>query len=130
MRAFREGGVTPTSNLVFFFDGEEEAGSRNLGRYMEMQADKLDGIDPIGDEEQAALASIPNVDSQLRRELGLAWTEGQPEMIAERLLLPALNVRGITSGNTGALARNVISNTAGAATRRPGPAWRAPSCSR
>ena len=65
LRAFREGGVTPTSNLVFFFDGEEEAGSRNLGRYLEMQAGKLDGIDPIGDEEQAALESIPDVDPRV-----------------------------------------------------------------
>ena len=193
LRAFAEGGVTPTSNLVFFFDGEDEAGSRNLGRYMEMQSEKLDDIDiwlffdgpahqsgrpqltfgvrgsmgmevtvygatrnlhsghygnwtpdtgsilahllasmkdeagnvlvegwydtadPIGDEEQAALESIPDVDPLLREELGLAWTEGQPETIAERLLLPALNIRGITSGNTGALARNVIPNTAVAA---------------
>ena len=193
LNAFREGGVIPTSNLVFFFDGEEEAGSRNLGRYMEMRAEKLDEIDiwlffdgpahqsgrpqltfgvrgsmgmevtvygatrnlhsghygnwtpdtgsilahllasmkdedgnvlvdgwydtadPIGDEERAALESIPDVDPRLRRELGLAWTEGEPETIAERLLIPALNIRGITSGNTGALARNVIPNTAVAA---------------
>ena len=193
MQAFREGGVAPTSNLVFFFDGEEEAGSRNLGRYMEMRGDALDEIDiwlffdgpahqsgrpqltfgvrgsmgmevtvygatrnlhsghygnwtpdtgnilarllasmkdddgrvlvegwydtvnPIGDEERAALESIPDVDPSLRAELGLAWTEGEPETIAERLLLPALNVRGITSGNTGSLARNVIPNTAVAA---------------
>ena len=186
LHAFREGGVTPTSNLIFFFDGEEEAGSRNLGRYMEMRDDKLDEVDiwlfcdgpahqsgrpqltfgvrgamgmemtvygatrnlhsghygnwtpdtgsilahllasmkdsdgnvlvegwydsadPIGEEEQAALESIPDVDPMLREELGLAWTEGQPETIAERLLLPALNIRGLTSGNTGALARNVI----------------------
>ena len=69
----------------------------------------------LTDEEQAALESIPDVDPLLREELGLAWTEGQPETIAERLLLPALNIRGITSGNTGALARNVIPNTAVAA---------------
>ncbi len=30
-------------------------------------------------------------------------------------MVPALNVRGITSGNTGSLARNVIPNTAIAA---------------
>jgi len=66
-----------------------------------------DTADPIGEEEQAALESIPDVDPLLREELGLAWTEGQPETIAERLLLPALNIRGLTSGNTGALARNV-----------------------
>ena len=190
LHAFREGGVTPTSNLVFMFDGEEEAGSRNLQRYMEMASDVVDPIDiwlffdgpahasgrpqimfgvrgasgmevtvygatrnlhsghygnwapdtgsilarllasmkdddgnvliegwydtvePIGEEERAALAAMPDWDSELRRELGLVRTEGQPQSLPERLLLPALNVRGITSGNTGSLARNVIPNTA------------------
>ncbi len=193
LRSFRESGVTPTSNLVFMFDGEEEAGSRNLGTYMEMASDVLDEIDiwlffdgpahpsgrpqltfgvrgsfgmevtvygatrnlhsghygnwapdtgnvlahllasmkdetgrvlvegwydtfdPIGPEERAALEAMPEWDEQLKRELGLAWTEGEPQTLPERLLVPALNVRGITSGNTGALARNVIPNTAVAA---------------
>ena len=35
----------PTSNLVFMFDGEEEAGSRNLRTYMEMASETLDDID-------------------------------------------------------------------------------------
>ena len=35
LEAFQEGGVAPTSNLIFFFEGEEEAGSTNLGRYLE-----------------------------------------------------------------------------------------------
>jgi acetylornithine deacetylase/succinyl-diaminopimelate desuccinylase-like protein len=190
LRSFRESGVTPTSNLVFFFDGEEEAGSRNLGRYMALASERVDDIDiwlffdgpahpsgrpqltfgvrgamgmevtvygatrslhsghygnwapdtgnilahllasmkdetgrvtidgwydtvePIGAEERAALEAMPEWDEQLKRELGLAWTEGEPETLPERLLLPALNVRGITSGNTGSLASNVIPNTA------------------
>jgi len=190
LRSFRTSGVTPTSNLVFMFDGEEEAGSRNLQDYMEMSAETLDDIDiwlffdgpahpsgrpqvtfgvrgsmsmevtvygatrnlhsghygnwapdtgnilarllasmkdddgtvlvdgwydtvdPIGPEERAALEAMPAWDDELKRELGLARTEGEPETLPERLLLPALNVRGITSGNTGALARNVIPNTA------------------
>lgn len=190
LRSFTESGVTPTSNLVFMFDGEEEAGSRNLRQYMEMERDVLDDIDiwlffdgpahpsgrpqvtfgvrgafgmevtvygatrnlhsghygnwapdtgnilahllasmkdeegnvtidgwydtfePIGEEERAALEAMPEWDDQLKRELGLAFTEGQPETLPERLLVPALNVRGITSGNTGSLARNVIPNTA------------------
>ena len=193
LRAFREEGVTPTSNLIFFFDGEEEAGSRNIRRYMENHRDRLDRIDiwlffdgpahpsgrpqitfgvrgsmgmevtvygatrnlhsghygnwapdtgnilarllasmkdetgrvlvegwhdtvePIGAEERAALAAMPDWDRELKRELGLLWTEGEPETLPERLMVPALNVRGITSGNTGALARNVIPSTAVAA---------------
>ncbi|NIP78340.1 MAG: M20/M25/M40 family metallo-hydrolase, partial [Gemmatimonadetes bacterium] len=42
LRSFEEGGITPTSNLVFMFDGEEEAGSRNLREYMEMEREVLD----------------------------------------------------------------------------------------
>ena len=190
LSAFQEGNITPTSNLIFFFDGEEEAGSRNLGKYMEMQADRLseidvwlffdgpahqsgrpqltfgvrgsmgmevtvygatrnlhsghygnwapdtgnilarllttmkdeegrvlidgwyDTVEPLGPEEQAALEAMPPVDQELKRELGLVWTEGEPETLSERILLPALNIRGITSGNTGSLARNVIPNEA------------------
>jgi acetylornithine deacetylase/succinyl-diaminopimelate desuccinylase-like protein len=190
LRSFTEAGLTPTSNLVFMFDGEEEAGSRNLGTYMEMASDVLDDIDiwlffdgpahssgrpqvvfgvrgasgmevtvygasrnlhsghygnwapdtgiilarllasmkdddgrvlidgwyetfdAIGDEERAALEAMPDGEDELKRELGLVRTEGEPETLPERLLLPALNVRGITSGNTGDLAANVIPNTA------------------
>ncbi len=193
LRAFQEAGVTPTSNLIFFFDGEEEAGSPHLGAYMQRWKDRIEPIDiwlffdgpahpsgrpqltfgvrgsigmevtvfgatrnlhsghygnwapdtgnllarllastkddegrvlvegwydsaePIGAEERAALEAMPDWDVQLKRELGLARTEGEPEKLQERLLLPALNVRGITSGNTGALGRNVIPNTAVAA---------------
>ena len=193
LRAFREAGIQPTSNLIFFLDGEEEAGSPNLGEYMTRYRDRLapidvwlffdgpvhqsgrpqltfgvrgnlglevtvygatrnlhsghygnwapdtanllahllvsmkdadgrvlvdgwyDAADPIGAEERAALEAMPEWDAELRSELGLTWTEGQPATLPERLLLPALTVRGVTSGNTGALARNVIPNTAVAA---------------
>jgi len=45
LRSFREAGVTPTSNLIFFLDGEEEMGSPHLGEYMERWRDRLDDID-------------------------------------------------------------------------------------
>ena len=45
LRSFAESGITPTSNLIFMFDGEEEAGSRNLAQYMEMASDVLEEID-------------------------------------------------------------------------------------
>jgi acetylornithine deacetylase/succinyl-diaminopimelate desuccinylase-like protein len=193
LRSFRAAGVTPTSNIVFMFDGEEEAGSRNLPAYMDMASDVLkdidvwlffdgpahpsgrpqiffgvrgsfgmevtvygatrnlhsghygnwapdtgnilarllasmkdedgrvtvdgwyDTFDAIGPEEEAALHAMPSWDGELKEELGLVWTEGEPQTLPERLLVPALNVRGITSGNTGALAQNIIPNTAVAA---------------
>jgi acetylornithine deacetylase/succinyl-diaminopimelate desuccinylase-like protein len=191
--AFRKGGITPTSNLVFFFEGEEEAGSTNLGRYLEeypeliqdidvwllfdgpvhqsgrpllafgvrgvtgmqvtvygpvrglhsghygnwapvpgqMLANLLatmkdddgdvmvegfyDTVEPLGEVERAALAALPDYDEELKRELGLARTEGAGRSLAERLLLPALTIRGLSSGNTGALTQNVIPPTATAA---------------
>ena len=190
LRSFREGGVTATSNLVFFFDGEEEAGSRRLGEYMELARDQIsdidvwlffdgpvhqsgrpqlafgvrgsmgmevtvygatrnlhsghygnwtpdtgnilagliasmkdqtgrvliegwyDTVDPLGPEALAALEGMPDWDDELKRELGLIRTEGEPSSLPERLMVPALNVRGLTSGNTGDLARNIIPGTA------------------
>jgi acetylornithine deacetylase/succinyl-diaminopimelate desuccinylase-like protein len=190
LSAFQEGGVTPTSNLIFFFEGEEEAGSRRLGRYLERYRDRLDSIDvwlffdgpvhqsgrplltfgvrgvtgmevtvygasrplhsghygnwapvpglmlarllasmkaedgtvlvdgfydtvePIGPTEREALADLPPWDEELKHELGLARTEGEPQSLPERLLLPSLTVRGLESGNVGASARNVIPATA------------------
>ncbi len=188
--AFRASGVTPTSNLVFFFEGEEEAGSTHLGEYFDRYRSRIDDIDvwlffdgpahqsgrpqltfgvrgvtgmdvevyganrslhsghygnwapvpgqmlaellasmkdetgkvlvdgfydtvePLGPEERAALDALPKYDEELKRELGLSRTEGEPETLAERLLLPSLTVRGLSSGNTGSLTRNVIPSTA------------------
>ena len=67
---------------------------------------------PIGEEERAALARLPSYDAELRRELGLAATELRNAPLAERILLPALTVHGLSSGNTGELARNIIPATA------------------
>jgi acetylornithine deacetylase/succinyl-diaminopimelate desuccinylase-like protein len=193
LEAFHREGIQPSSNLVFFFEGEEEAGSGNLGRYLEEYSDLIDEIDvwllfdgpvhqsgrpllsfgvrgvtgmevtvygpirglhsghygnwapvpgqmmahllasmkdetgrvlidgfydtvePLGEIERAALEKLPNYDEELKKELGLAWTEGGGETLPERLQLPSLTVRGLSSGNTGALARNVIPSTATAA---------------
>jgi acetylornithine deacetylase/succinyl-diaminopimelate desuccinylase-like protein len=193
LQAFRAAGVSPTSNIKFFFEGEEEAGSRHLAQYFEMYGDRLadidlwllldgpvhqsgsplitfgvrgvtgmevtvygplrplhsghygnwapvpgqmlanllasmkdddgtvrvagfyDTVEPVGDAERTALEMLPAYDDQLKRELGLKRTEGQPQPLAERLLLPSLTVRGLESGNVGPLARNVIPATATAA---------------
>jgi acetylornithine deacetylase/succinyl-diaminopimelate desuccinylase-like protein len=74
-----------------------------------------DTVEPIGAAEREALARLPNYDTELMRELGLTRTEGAPASLAERLLLPSLTIRGLESGNVGALTRNVIPSTATAA---------------
>lgn len=71
-----------------------------------------DSVAPIGPEERAALAALPDYDGTLKRELGLVRTEGNGQSLAERLLLPSLTVKGLESGNVGPLARNVIPATA------------------
>lgn len=193
LRALRAAGVTPTSNIRLFFEGEEEAGSPHLERYLRQHRAELDDIDiwlfmdgpvhqsrrpqlaygargvtglgltvyganrslhsghyggwapvpgqmlaqliasmkdetgrvlidgfydtvePIGEQERAALAALPDYSPQLKRELGLAWTEGNGESLERRLLRPTLTVKGLKSADVGANARNVIPATAEAA---------------
>ena len=193
LEAFQAGGVTPTSNLIFFFEGEEEAGSTNLGRYLESYGELIEDIDvwllfdgpvhqsgtpmlsfgvrgvtgmevtvygptrglhsghygnwapvpgqmlanllasmkddegnvlidgfydtvePLGPMELEALRNLPRYDEELKKELGLARTEGSGQTLPERLQLPSLTVRGLSSGGTGQYTRNVIPTTATAA---------------
>jgi acetylornithine deacetylase/succinyl-diaminopimelate desuccinylase-like protein len=74
-----------------------------------------DTVAPLGEEEQAALRKLPSYDQELRRQLGLAATEMGNASLSERILLPALTIRGISSGNTGESTRNIIPSTATAA---------------
>ncbi|MGD2069001.1 MAG: M20/M25/M40 family metallo-hydrolase, partial [Gemmatimonadota bacterium] len=174
LRALRDAGITPTSNLRFLFEGEEEAGSTHLEAYLREWRERWDEVDlwlffdgpvhqsgrpqltfgvrgvtgmgltvygptrplhsghygnwapvpgqmladllasmkdgdtgevlvdgfyetvaPVGRAEREALAELPSYDDELRRELGLARTEGEGETLAERILLPSLTVRGL-----------------------------------
>jgi acetylornithine deacetylase/succinyl-diaminopimelate desuccinylase-like protein len=65
-----------------------------------------DDVRPPSATERAAVAEVPNVDQELRAELALAETE--PGRLVERILLPALNVRGLSSGQVGDKAANAI----------------------
>jgi acetylornithine deacetylase/succinyl-diaminopimelate desuccinylase-like protein len=65
-------------------------------------------VRPPSDSEREALREVPDVDGALRRELALAATEKGGARLVERLLLPALNVRGLASGAVGARAANAI----------------------
>jgi acetylornithine deacetylase/succinyl-diaminopimelate desuccinylase-like protein len=71
-----------------------------------------DDVLPVSPAERKAIGSVPAVDSSLRRSLGLARTEASNAPLAERLMLPALNVRGISFGAVGEHAANVISTEA------------------
>ena len=64
-----------------------------------------DDVAPITAAERRALASVPAVDSAMRAEVSLGATEAKNAALVERIMLPALNLRGIRGGGVGATAR-------------------------
>jgi len=62
--------------------------------------------------EKNAVAAIPDNDAELRAELALGASEAGGAKLAERILLPALNLRGISSGYVGDRAANAIATEA------------------
>jgi acetylornithine deacetylase/succinyl-diaminopimelate desuccinylase-like protein len=180
-----DAGVKPVSNIRFFFEGEEEAGSVHLPQIVEKYRDLLktdlwlfcdgpvdqsrrqqvyfgargdahveltvygpthelhsghygnwapnpammmarllasmkdddgkvlikgfyDGATPFTDSEKAAMEAAPVNDEMLKKELGLARTEGGGARLSELIAQPSLTVRGFSSASVGATARNVI----------------------
>ena len=57
-----------------------------------------DDVTPLTDVERDALAAIPNIDDELKREYALGRTEGSGRTLNELILQPALNVHGIAGG--------------------------------
>jgi acetylornithine deacetylase/succinyl-diaminopimelate desuccinylase-like protein len=190
--ALRATNVTPTVNLKFFFEGEEEAGSPHLSEILSQHKELLasdawvicdgpvhqsgrkqvvfgvrgdtnvevtvygprrplhsghygnwapnpgmilarllssmkdergrvtikgwyDDVEPLGEAERRALAEAPAYDEHLMKELGIKRPEGAGRSLLELINEPSLNVNGLSSAETGALARNVIPTTAVAA---------------
>lgn len=58
--------------------------------------------------ERDAIAAAPVADDALRSELLLAVSEAGNAPLLERIMLPALNVRGISGGGVGGLAANAV----------------------
>jgi acetylornithine deacetylase/succinyl-diaminopimelate desuccinylase-like protein len=73
-----------------------------------------DDVRPISAAERAALGAVPQFDTTLRRTLAMGATEANNASLAERIMLPALNVRGIRTGGVRELAANAIPTTASA----------------
>jgi acetylornithine deacetylase/succinyl-diaminopimelate desuccinylase-like protein len=67
-----------------------------------------DDVAPITPAERRALAAIPAIDSAMRVEVQLGATEAKNASLVERIMLPALNLRGIRGGAVGATASNTI----------------------
>lgn len=58
--------------------------------------------------EVAAARAVPQVDAELRKSLLLGASEANNAPLAERIMAPALNLRGMRVGQVGALANNAI----------------------
>jgi acetylornithine deacetylase/succinyl-diaminopimelate desuccinylase-like protein len=178
-------GITPTVNIRFFFEGEEEAGSPNLKEILTKHKDLLkadafivcdgpvhqsgrkqvvfgvrgdvnveltvygasrplhsghygnwspnpaltlarllasmkdvkgnvvikgwaDDVEALGEAELLAIREAPQYDEELKKQLGLVFTEGAGKSLLELIAQPSLNINGIKSGDVGELARNVI----------------------
>jgi acetylornithine deacetylase/succinyl-diaminopimelate desuccinylase-like protein len=71
-----------------------------------------DGVEPLGEAERRAISEAPAYDDQLRTQLGLAKTEGKGKSLLELINEPSMNINGMSSGDVGSLARNVIPTTA------------------
>jgi acetylornithine deacetylase/succinyl-diaminopimelate desuccinylase-like protein len=71
-----------------------------------------DDVRPITPAEHKAIAALPAYDATLRKSLALAHTEANDAPLAERIMQPALNVRGIRVGGVRETGSNTIA-TAG-----------------
>jgi acetylornithine deacetylase/succinyl-diaminopimelate desuccinylase-like protein len=67
-----------------------------------------DNVRPPTGPEKEALAKIPDVEGDLRREFQIADTEGNGKPLNELIMQPAVNLRGIEAGHVGAQASNQI----------------------
>jgi acetylornithine deacetylase/succinyl-diaminopimelate desuccinylase-like protein len=67
-----------------------------------------DDVRPLTVAEKQAIAVMPLVEASLEDELGLGRTEGKGARLQDRLMDPALNVRGLRSAEVGEAAANAI----------------------
>jgi acetylornithine deacetylase/succinyl-diaminopimelate desuccinylase-like protein len=70
-----------------------------------------DGVRAITPQEQTALNNLPPVGDDLKKEFGIARSEGSEELPAS-LMRPAFNIRGIRAGQVGDAAANAIPTSA------------------
>lgn len=67
-----------------------------------------DDVVPLTASEKKAMASVPNMEVALKKELGIARPDGNGTSFVELLMRPTLNINGMQSANVGAMAGNII----------------------
>ena len=71
-----------------------------------------DGIEPLSAMEKEAIRQAPVNDPMLMNSFWLGHTDGSGAHLLELINQPSLNINGLSSGQTGARAANVIPPTA------------------
>ena len=71
-----------------------------------------DEVNPITAAEHRAITALPKFDPELRKALGLAHTEANDALLAERIMLPAFNLRGMRVGGVRETGSNTIAPVA------------------
>src|SRR3984885_259031 len=66
-----------------------------------------DDVRPLTAAEQEAISHLPPVEGALKQEFGIGRSEGD-EGLTSSLMRPALNIRGIRSGQVGEAAANAV----------------------
>jgi acetylornithine deacetylase/succinyl-diaminopimelate desuccinylase-like protein len=66
-----------------------------------------DDVQPVSPADKAALAALPDVETDLKKAMGLGRNIGPPRL-ADGYMVPTLNVRAIHAGDDGPNAANAI----------------------
>ncbi|SFC03502.1 M20/M25/M40 family metallo-hydrolase [Spirosoma endophyticum] len=67
-----------------------------------------DDVTPLTAREKQAMATVPNMEAALKKELGIAKPDGGGASFMDLMMIPTLNINGIQSANVGPMAGNVI----------------------
>jgi acetylornithine deacetylase/succinyl-diaminopimelate desuccinylase-like protein len=67
-----------------------------------------EAVRPLTDLEKRAIAAAPDVDQAMQDELSVGRPEGRGELLLASIQRPALNVHGISGGETGPKSTNSI----------------------
>jgi acetylornithine deacetylase/succinyl-diaminopimelate desuccinylase-like protein len=67
---------------------------------------------PLSATEKEAIKKVPDIETILKDELAIAVPDGGGKSFLQLINLPTLNINGMQSMNTGAMASNIIPTTA------------------
>lgn len=67
-----------------------------------------DGIVPLTAREKEAINAAPQLDAQLKEELGILRADGNDGRLLDLINQPSLNIRGLESASVSTGARNVV----------------------